>query len=400
MKLNQTTLSGSFSEVPQGFDQAMRSAFAQIHRQEAAAHPPRRYARRLSFGTVLLILLLLAAMAAAAYHWKIFDAVSFMTGSAPKRADEVMQKELAQTTVNNVKITVQEAGYDGRTLFIRYSYRMLDVDTPLGMFAPQYEGTPNYGTEGVGLDELQLLTDRNVGWWIDQLWIDGQCVDMPNNSGSQTNGSPVPGELIQTEYWRLDNENVGLSGKVEVSLPIGERQPLEDYRLSEHPEKYDENGNLKLPEKGIVTFTVDTADTLARVRVEHPNVPLRLPDVTVQVSEVCYSPLTTYITLSLQGDADAIAAYKAENGEGYYDEDGKTLLWAYSGMDVYGGWVSNLMLVDGDGKPLFPDVYGNNGYGDDWAEYIYPAIENVPDELFLVPMDSETFHREEALRVK
>ena len=33
--------------------------------------------------------------------------------------------------------------------------------------------------------------------------------------------------------------------------PIGERQPLEEYMWAEHPEKYDADGNLLLPETGI-----------------------------------------------------------------------------------------------------------------------------------------------------
>ncbi|MEG2252637.1 MAG: hypothetical protein RSC98_06320, partial [Clostridia bacterium] len=68
------------------------------------------------------------------------------------------------------------------------------------------------------------------------------------------------------------------------------------------------------PAAGMVSFVLDTADMLSRVRVEHPNVAVRGENVTARVSEVCYSPLLTYITLKLEGDADAIAAYKAQNG--------------------------------------------------------------------------------------
>ena len=264
----------------------------------------------------------------------------------------------------------------------------------------RYKDSPDYGAEGINEEDMQFLYDRNIGWWIDHLWIDGKCVDMPNNSGASTSGSEIPGEIVQTEYWRLDNENVQLSGQVQISLPIGERQPLSEYRLKEHPEKYDADGNLLLPDKGVVTFTLDTADILSQVRYEHPNIPVKGDNVTAQVSEVYFSPLMTYITLKLEGDADAIAAYKAENGEGFYSEDGKTMLWEYGGMDVFGNWISALELVDGNGKRLFPNTYGCNGYGNVWAEFVYPYIDQMPDALYLAPMDGDDANMEQAIKVK
>lgn len=345
-----------------------------------------------SLGLVLAIVLVLAtaAVAIAASHWNLFDALNLLTGSAPSTADDVMQSDLYQDTINNVEITVKEAGYDGKTLFLQYSYRMLDVDTPYGT---------GEGLTELGAEAMEPVYEHGVGWWTDRLWIDGQCLDMANNSGAVTSGSAIPGEIIQTEYWRLDNIDVQLSGKVEVSLPIGERQPR--YFIKEHPEKYDENGNMLLPDKGIVTFTVDASDMLSRVRIEHPNVPVKGENVTAQCSEVCYSPMLTYITLKLEGDPDAIAAYKAENGEGFYSEDGKTMLWEYGGVDVFIDWVNSLALVDGNGEIMFPDHNGYNGCGSEWAEFVYPYIEELPDEIYLAPMDDDgRIDMTQAIKVK
>ncbi len=392
---------GMSPDVPGKFHNAMcstldgivaREAYEQMN-QERPMAGRRNWQGRRTLAFALLIALLLGAVAFAAYQWHIFDTLSFMTGPAPKNADQVMQSGLAQTTVHHVDITILEAGYDGRTLFIRYSYRMKDVDTPLGMYRTGETG------EGIAEEDMQLLYDHGVGWWIDQLWINGQAVDMPGNSGSVTSGSKTPGEIIQDEYWRLDNEAVQLSGQVEIGLPIGERQSLDEYRKNANPDKYDESGKLKQPDKGIVTFTLDTADTLAKVRVEHPNVAVKTPEVTAQVTEVCYSPMMTYLTLSLEGNPDAIAAYKAENGEGFYGEDGK-LLWEYGGADVFGGWVASLELVDGNGKQLFPGVFGNNGCGNEWAEFVYPHIENLPEELYLAPMEDGVADMTVAIKVK
>ena len=335
----------------------------------------------------------------AATHWNLFDALSFLTGANPTNADLVMRRNLYQTTINNVEITVREAGYDGRTLLIQYAYRMLDVDTPLGLYREEFAGYPEDQREGILEEDSNLLYEHNVGWWIDQLWIDGQCVDMPGNSGGVTTGTPNPGEIVQTEYWRLDNEGVTLSGTVEISLPIGERQPLEEYMWAEHPEKYDADGNLLLPEKGIVTFTLDTDDILSKVRCEYPNIPTEGETVTARATEVCYSPLMTYITLELEAAPGAVEAYQAENGKGYYDEDGN-LLWEYSGMDVFGDWICSLRLVDGEGTELFPGRYGNNGYSDEWAEFLYPCIGDLPEELYLAPFVDGRADLTQAVKVK
>lgn len=376
-------------DVPEKFHATLCSTLEQIVAQEKngaslsaqmnAAHIAWR--RRRMLVVALLAALLLCTAALAARHWKLFDTLSLITGPAPTTADEVMQGDLGKQTVNGVEIAVEEAGYDGRTLFLRYTYRMPDVDTPLGAYR-------NGGTgDGVSEEDMRLLSEHHVGWWIDHLWINGQCVDMPDSSGAITSGSATPGELVQTEYWRLDHVELHLSGKVEIALPIGEIQPLEQYSLLKHPEMYDENGLLKLPEKGMVTFTLDTADTLAKVRVENPEVPVSTPCGTLSVSETCLSPLMTYITVRFTADPELLAAYQAENGMGFYSEEGE-LLWEYGGMDVCNDWLSRLTLVDGNGTILFPDSSGYHSCGSEEAEYVFPYIGNLPQHLYLAPIDN------------
>ena len=71
-----------------------------------------------------------------------------------------MQSDLAQVTVNGVDITIREAGYDGKTLFIQYSFRMNDVSTRLGI-------NPLDGsimTASVDQEADELLVAHNVGW--------------------------------------------------------------------------------------------------------------------------------------------------------------------------------------------------------------------------------------------
>ncbi len=371
--------------------QAPRAARAM--RAPRPVHTPHHSHRPLRRGLLLaaIIVLLLATVAVAAIHWRVFDYIWFYSG-APRNLDTVMiAKDIHREVVNGVEISIDEAGYDGRTLYLMYSYHFPDVDHPLGAYAT------GEAEVGVGDEDFALFNQYNVGWWVDHIWFNGKPIDMPTNSGGEYSGSPEPGVLTKTEYWRLDNVGVKLEGEVEIALPIGERQPL--YYIGDRPEMFDENRMMLLRDKGMVTFTIDVGDIADRVEVEHPNIPVKTPLVTARATEVCYTPLLTYITLGMEVDPDAMAAFIAENGEGYYNEEGE-LLWPYGGMDVFDGWIYALTLVDGEGTVLFPDDYGNNGYGNEWAEYVYPSLETVPEELWLAPVWDGVVDMTQAVRVK
>lgn len=390
----QKQLTSAIPDVPEHFHNRMEMTLASIVNQEAnmkeSTKKAIRTASRFSFRTVALALALIMAVSAvalAATQWHVFDNLSFLTGKkTPKNADTLMQANLYQDTVNNVEITVKEAGYDGRTLLLQYSYRMLDVDN-------------TFGPEGLSDDDLQLLADHHVGWWIDHIWFNGRAMDMPENSGAMESGTGVPGEIEITEYWRLDNEGFMLTGPVEISLPIGEIQSLSDYSRINHPEKYDVDGTLKLPEKGMVTFTFDARDALSKVTTLRPNVEKELPNVTAKVTEAAFTPLMTYITLNLKVNPDAMVAYIQENGAGHKDENGQ-VIFPYSAMDVLGEWIMSLELVDGSGALLFPGHCGQNGYGNEWAEFLYPYNETIPDELYLAPIKDGAADMTQAVRVK
>ena len=61
----------------------------------------------------------------------------------------------------------------------------------------------------------------------------------------------------------------------------------------------------------------------------------------------------------------------------------------YDEMYVLESWVMSLALVDGNGNIMFPDHEGADGYGADSAEFLYPYLENIPDELWMAPVDEE-----------
>lgn len=387
-------------QVSERFHRAVNDTLAEIEAQEQGEQLQRRpynHGVRRVAAFALAAVLMFGTVAFAATQWGIFDTLGFMLGGQPVNEEAAMQKILHQETVNGVEITIHEAAYDGRTLFIQYSHRILDETEPFGVL--DEKGNLK---EGIRVESLQKLHDKNVGWWIDHFWINGQCVDMPNNSGAVETGTLNPGEIFRTEYWRLDNLDMELSGKVEIAMPLGECQPLSDYYPGkDHPDKFDADGNMLKPDKGLVTFTFDVGDVLSKVTTLHPNIETVTPDVTAKVSEAAFTPLMTYITLDLKGNPEALTAYKAEHGEGHRDKEGK-LLWPYSALDVHNDYICSLTLVDGEGKMLFPDEYGNNGIGDSWAEFLYPYIapENMPEELWLAPVAGDGVDMEYAIRVK
>lgn len=370
-------LAAEMPPVPESFHLAVTGTLNRIVAEESQTTekvrrlPPMRRVLLVA----ALIVLALATAAMAAVHWQIFDGLWPFAG-IPGGADTVMRGHLAQTTVNNVEITVEEAGYDGRSLLLVYSYRLLDADT---------------------LTTPEKLHERGVGWWIDHIWFNGKAMDMPANSYGSTHMDPQTGKLTEKWVYRLDNEHVQLSGPTEIALPIGQRQPLEDYSRLHHPERYDENGTLLLPEAGMVSFTLDTTRH-RQLEITAPNQPIHLDGFTAAVSEAAFSPLMTYITLRLEVSPEAVAAYREANGEGFFDEQGN-LIYAYDGSELVAPWVLGLELVDGTGK-VVAHQGGNNGYGANWAEFIYPATEVLPKELWLAPVAGEQADMSRAVRVR
>lgn len=166
-----------------------------------------------------------------------------------------------------------------------------------------------------------------------------------------------------------------------VALPIG-KQPSIEYRQALYNKK---SRRYALPDKGVVTFSLDAGDTLS------------------QGDRGClHSPLMTFITLSLDPNAESIAAYRAEHGEGVYGED-QTLLWAYGSIEVYDDWLASLELVDDTCSRMSPEhSYGCNGYSETWAEYTYPYMNlaDLPGELWLAPMEGDTANMTTAVCVK
>ena len=165
-------LAAQTPEMPESFHLRVEAFLDEKVREEAqaSANPARRTLRTgRRIGTRALVIALITALllgtaALAATQWDIFRTLRVILGVQPPTADSVMQSVLHRETVNGVDITIREAGYDGRTLLLQYSYRLPDMAEPL--------------------NDLSHVSRRGVGWWVDAFWINGQAMDMAADSGS------------------------------------------------------------------------------------------------------------------------------------------------------------------------------------------------------------------------
>ena len=171
MKINEwkDQLASVTPEVPEHFHNRVETVLENIVSQEVqmkentkqAIRTAGRFSRR-TLVIALAIVLALGAIALAATQWHIFEAISVLTGSAPVRADEFMQRDVYQETRNNTIINIDEVGYDGRILLLQYSYHFLDVDKPFGVTLRDRYGDniPAYLLEEQGGDPDQPV----YGW--------------------------------------------------------------------------------------------------------------------------------------------------------------------------------------------------------------------------------------------
>lgn len=379
--------------VPESFHQAMEGTLDLICRQEAAKRSAKdmnintKSFRRRTLAIALAAMLVISTAAVATgLHYGLFDT---LLGTGRSSGEAFIQRDLAKVSFNECDVEVKEAAYDGISLYLLYSVRERAAAKPAGVYN---EAAKRWSADESSLPAMQR---DNIGWWVDHIWINGKSIGMPNMSGGETLGSETPGELLFYRMYRLDQEGVYLKGKVQIALPIGERQPSDSLAV------HKDTGLIDLPQKGMVTFTLD-ASAQEGAKTTHPNVEKDMPELTAKVSEAVYSPLNLYITLDYTVKPEALAAYIAENGEGEYGEDGK-LLWKYEGIEIAEQWTMALELVDGGGKPVLQDARGYAGWqggGKNQAWFMYPALEAYPDAMFLAPVNDGAADMSLAVRVK
>ena len=380
--------------IPQAsplFGSVMRETLANLARAEAmkgepAAKPMITKRRTMVF--VLAAILLAATVAAAAtlLARNVFDVTM---GDIPQNAAVLTQHNLARETVGHVEISVKEAAYDGISLYILYGIRDLTATEPLGAIDNEI------GTRSLRQEDYDRIAELNVGWWLDNLWIDGVKVSMPNMSHMEGLPGEENGEALYYAMFRLDQENLFLSGKdVEIAMPIGEYQDYETLVWDEG------TGKLAKPEKGLITFRMDCSGR-EQVTTTEPNILMEGPNWSAKASRVVYSPLQLYITLKWDVRPEVLEAYISENGDGYYENGIK--YWDYDGLEVCGSEIMNLSLVDGEGKPVFENMegfYGCGGAGNTEAWYTFPYAGKYPEHMFLAPLADGEADMTQAIQLK
>jgi hypothetical protein len=386
--------------MPGSFAQAMLETLDGIKADERArvqaggteARPAYSHMKRtVVFALAAVLLVGAVALATGILKHNVFE---LTVGESPKTAGNIIQYDLAKESFDECDIEVKEAAYDGVSLYVVFSIRDRDATEPIGEYDPETD------TYYVGENTFPAMQRDDIGWWDDGLWIDGEDVPMPGMSGGNTVGSETPGELLFYMMFRLDQENVYLNGEnVEIALPIGKRQSRDSLVIDRSGEK----AKIQKPKDGLVTFCLDCS-IRDGVTIDHPNIETELDGLTAKASEVTYSPIQTYLTLDLQVAPDAVSDYVTKNGEGVCDEAGN-LVVPFDGGDVAKDWLDSLMLVDGNGKPVFDSrnlagLYGLQQFNAEHAWFTFPYLATFPEQMYLAPVNGDTADMTQAVRVK
>ena len=312
--------------------------------------------------TFILAAILLVATVATAATLLVQNVFERTLGNTPENAASLIQQNLAKETIGNAEITIKEAAYDGMTLYIMYGIRDTTATEPLGKMNEEEDAAR------LTDEDMKRIEALNVGWWWDNLWIDGKAVSMPSMSTMDDRPGTENGEALYYYMFRLDQESLFLSGEdVEIAMPIGEAQPYETLVRNA------ETDRMEKPEKGLVTFRLDCS-TREQVRITEPNILMEGKYWNAKVSQVVYSPIQLYITLDYEISPEAWEAYIAETNEEVPEDFISELM--------------NLRLVDKDGKPVFEGVrgfYGNGSVSDTQAFFTFPYAETYPDTMYLAP---------------
>ncbi len=372
------------------FGQAIRDTLAQLEHAQGAKEEPVKLKinKRRTMYIVLAAIVLVATVAAAAtlLAQNLFDVTM---GEIPQNAASITRYNLAGETVGDAEITVKEAAYDGMSLYILCGVRDMTAAEPLGE-ADEISGE-RYLTD----DDYDRINALDASLWLDGLWIDGRYVSMPNMSITQDLPGAENGEILYYFMLRLDQNDLYLDGKnVEIALPIGRPQAYDTLTYDE------ETGELEKPEAGLISFNLDCSGH-DQVTVTHPEYLTVGAKWSAKAGQVVYSPLQLYITLDWEIKPEVLAAYLAENGDGYYENGVK--YWDYDAVEVCGGEMISMRLVDETGDYVFDGMDGFHGCGgvsNTQAWYTFPYAETYPEPMYLAPEIDGELDMAQAVRIR
>lgn len=278
MMLHQDNLLRAYPKTPANVTVRIDETLNAIHLQ-AAKRPPKRYATRLSFATILfMLLLLLAAMGVAAgVHFGVFDFMEQLFGQTEllPQATDWVQSELAAKETEHTLITLSQAVYDGGNLRLVYSVQVKDATAPI---------TVEELDDPSSAFRQALAQDGVSPWGCDWLYVGGEEYSMTGGSTGTTIPGGENGEALCYMDIYLASAGIVPEGDFSVGLPIihlasGKRETLD------------------------FTVKAETNEITPLVK--------QVSGATVTVESAFVSPIRIYVNLHIQID-DGVSAADAE----------------------------------------------------------------------------------------
>lgn len=394
----QQLLNQAVPDVPEKFHHAMTSALAQIE-AEAANPPgnvipfPRRAGKRRAALIILAAALLTATIAVAAVAGR--DVFSAFWGENVQMQEDfrsIIRHDVAESVIGDFRLRIDEAAYDGVSLYVKYSIRNMTIDHLLGTVRKDRKGN---GARTFTYEDDVAISQWGVSFWRDGFWINGEYISIPAESTGYHEPGDEPGEVHMYYLFRLDNEDVALTGLNEITLPLGRWMPYADMPRGE-------NGELLPPEHDTLSFTIN-ADDLHGVARLTDGPKTTFPNGTIAwVSRADFTPIKLYLDIAYEIPDEALTEHIQRVGaEGCYDEDGN-LIHDYVRIDAASQWVCDLQLVDASGTPLdltlgYAD--GGQGLGPSQAYFVFPYMEEYPRPMYLAPVVEGAADMERAIVV-
>lgn len=378
-------LEEAVQDVPPIFHNAMLGAFAQIQEQEAqesniVKHAPAVFKKRTAAVILIAALLMVGVAVAAALMPTILT--TFWGNDVTMREDfpSRVQSDVTEVMIGDCRVRIEEAVYDGVSLYVTYSVRNMSVDHMMGT---HFQEAPE-GVRQLVEKDYEEIRSWEAGYWHDGLWINGKDTDMPETDIIELGGDE-PGEYMVSNMYHIGLVGIVLDGEARISLPIGKKQ-VWDYETYQTLPR-DEDGGIKEPEEGCVTFYVNS-EGLDVERVKDGPVSTWADGTEIWTAEATFTPIKLYLTLNYHVPDELIEAYREEMGSDGFYYDGK-LVYLYSALDVTEDWISSFTLVDAEGKPV--NAKSNNydgcyGMGDTMCQYIFPYMDEYPSPLYVAPL--------------
>ena len=372
-------------EVPNVFHQAMLGAFAQISEQEQQErHPsrPRRSLKSRTAAVILIAALLTATVAVAAVATLMPRAMSIFWGKDVAMQENFLEQvryDVLEKTVGSCRIRIEEAAYDGASLYVTYSVRNADVERMLGISEPRHPEA----LRSLTVEDYEEIATWDATNWHDGLWINGQECDMVGTA-IEMYGGDESGEYVVSSMYRMDMLGLDLHGQARIALPVGRNQKWHGDEYTPLPR--DEEGNAIEPAEGCIVFYVDT-DAPDAERIENGPVSVWPDGTEIWVSRAIFTPVKLYLTLNFNIPDALVEAYIEEQGsDGWYmDEE---MLFHYSALDIASGWAYDLILTDENGVPVPMDLSRgdhDDGLGDHVSYKTFPYVETYPTPLYIAP---------------